>query len=210
MVLTRKLPTGARHNVAVIPSRIQDNRILLEADPGYIDRLHMVGSDALVRAWLGGGPVEQIEGAFFELLVEQRTSLRRFAVPERWIRVPVGGLGATVLAVLDWLGGRWCRMTINWTTLGSTWADRVDRIPKRSATSISGRCRTSRTLPRSAACPVCREWYGSVDPRNMGSQGLNGWRSRLQRQHYQIVERGDPQLSYGVLDPSAFAQDGGP
>jgi len=37
-----------------IPSRINDNRKLLDADPGYIDRLKASGPPWLVRAWLEG------------------------------------------------------------------------------------------------------------------------------------------------------------
>ena len=50
----RELPNGQIHSVAVIPSRIADNRILLNRDPGYIGRLHLVGSEQLVAAWLEG------------------------------------------------------------------------------------------------------------------------------------------------------------
>ena len=52
--LVRKLSNGAEHRYIYIPSRIQDNRILLEKDPTYINRLHLVGSPELVRAWLEG------------------------------------------------------------------------------------------------------------------------------------------------------------
>ena len=37
-----------------IPSRVHDNRALLDADPGYIDRLKSSGPAWLVRAWLDG------------------------------------------------------------------------------------------------------------------------------------------------------------
>lgn len=37
-----------------IPSRLQDNAILMEKDPGYIDRLRASGPAWLVRAWLEG------------------------------------------------------------------------------------------------------------------------------------------------------------
>lgn len=70
---------------AVIPSRITDNRILLEGDPGYIDRLRLVGSEALVRAWLEGD-WSAIEGAFFERLDENVHGLEPFAIPEHWLR----------------------------------------------------------------------------------------------------------------------------
>jgi hypothetical protein len=53
-VLKMKLPTGTQVPYVYIPSRIQDNKKLLEKDPGYIDRLHLVGSPELVRAWLEG------------------------------------------------------------------------------------------------------------------------------------------------------------
>ena len=37
-----------------IPSRVHDNRALLDADPGYIDRIKSSGPAWLVRAWLDG------------------------------------------------------------------------------------------------------------------------------------------------------------
>jgi predicted phage terminase large subunit-like protein len=37
-----------------IPSRLQDNRILCESDPGYADRLKGAGAPWLVKAWLDG------------------------------------------------------------------------------------------------------------------------------------------------------------
>lgn len=70
---------------AVIPSRIGDNRILVESDPGYVDRLRLVGGAELVRAWLEGD-WSAIEGAFFDTLSEERHALRPFAVPDDWLR----------------------------------------------------------------------------------------------------------------------------
>lgn len=48
-----------------IPSRISDNRLLMENDPTYILRLRQSGSAALVKAWLEGD-WNVIDGAFFE------------------------------------------------------------------------------------------------------------------------------------------------
>ena len=48
-----------------IPARVADNPALLKADPGYLDRLKLVGSEALVRAWLEGD-WDAVEGAFFD------------------------------------------------------------------------------------------------------------------------------------------------
>ena len=73
------------HRVAVIPSRITDNKILLKIDPGYIDRLRMVGSPQLVRAWFEGD-WSAIEGAFFTEWDENKHVVPAFAIPETWLR----------------------------------------------------------------------------------------------------------------------------
>lgn len=62
--LFKVLPTGKKIPYIYIPSRVKDNPILLNSDPNYIDRLHMVGSPELVRAWLEGD-FEIHEGSFF-------------------------------------------------------------------------------------------------------------------------------------------------
>src|SRR5580704_13384581 len=81
LVLRRELPTGQTHSVAVIPSRITDNRILLDSDPGYISRLHLVGSAQLVKAWLEGDWTA-IEGAFFSEWSNEQHVIVPFAMPE--------------------------------------------------------------------------------------------------------------------------------
>lgn len=83
-VVTRVLANGAEHKMAVIPSRITDNRVLLHGDPGYVNRLHLVGSEALVRAWLEGDWTA-IEGAFFDKW-SRRNIVEPFAVPATWTR----------------------------------------------------------------------------------------------------------------------------
>lgn len=69
----------------VIPSRITDNRALLDNDPDYIDRLKMVGSAELVRAWLEGD-WSAIEGAFFSEWNEGQHVIPWFEPPEDWLR----------------------------------------------------------------------------------------------------------------------------
>lgn len=54
-----------------IPSRIQDNRLLMENDPTYVARLQQTGSDALVKAWLEGD-WDIVDGAFFTEWDEQK------------------------------------------------------------------------------------------------------------------------------------------
>lgn len=68
-----------------IPARLQDNPKLLEADPGYINKLKSVGSPQLVKAWLEGD-WDIIEGAFFPEFDKKRHVIRPFRVPGHWIR----------------------------------------------------------------------------------------------------------------------------
>lgn len=67
-----------------IPSRVVDNKILLERDPGYIARLRGSGSAELVRAWLDGD-WNVVQGAFFDTFGAKHL-IRPFAIPEHWTR----------------------------------------------------------------------------------------------------------------------------
>lgn len=78
-----KLPTGVEVPYIFIPSKVRDNPALLRKDPTYIDRLHMVGSPELVRAWLEGDFFSQLEGRYFpEFGV--RHIIEPFAIPKHW------------------------------------------------------------------------------------------------------------------------------
>jgi len=62
-----KMPTGGVHRRVFIPSYVTDNKLLLENDPGYVDRLYLVGAPWLVRAWLLGDWNVRSEGHFFDI-----------------------------------------------------------------------------------------------------------------------------------------------
>jgi hypothetical protein len=83
-ILTKKLPTGKEFKYIYIPSRVTDNQILLAQDPEYIDRLHMVGSPELVRAWLEGD-FEIHEGSYFPEFSGKHI-ISPFKIPEHWPR----------------------------------------------------------------------------------------------------------------------------
>lgn len=68
-----------------IPSRVTDNTILLENDPGYIQRLKGVGSAALVKAWLDGD-WDAVAGAYFDCWDSEQHIIRPFKIPEHWTR----------------------------------------------------------------------------------------------------------------------------
>lgn len=68
-----------------IPSRVQDNQILLDADPSYIARLKGSGSKELVRAWLEGD-WSVVSGAYFPEWDPARHVVRPQVLPARWTR----------------------------------------------------------------------------------------------------------------------------
>lgn len=206
-VLTRRLPNGHEHKVAVIPSRITDNRILLANDPGYIDRLQLVGSPQLVRAWLEGD-WSAIEGAFFTEWDEARHVLTPFAVPDSWMRFRSADWGSFAPFSIGWwavvtddyaIGGAGT-MPADATMLGTKLLGSRTIDAERSK-SGSRHGLDVRTLPRGALVRY-REWYGEVGGKLTAEQVAEG-----------IIEREKfdrPKLSYGVLDPSAFIESGGP
>lgn len=162
-----------RMAAAVIPSRITDNQALLSADPGYIERLKMVGSKELVRAWLDGD-WSAIEGAFFDEWNEQKHVVPRFDPPADWTR----------FRSMDW--GFAAPFSVGW------WA-------------IVGDSETyaGHYMPRGALLRY-REWYGASGPNK-------GLRLTAEEVADGIKEReAGERITYGVLDPAAFAQDGGP
>jgi len=174
-LLRRTLPDGTIHHTAVIPSRITNNRILLENDPGYVSRLHLVGSEQLVKAWLEGDWTA-IEGAFFSEWSERKHVVSPFSIPGSWLRFRSG----------DW--GSYSPFSIGWWSVVGDDMQIVQGDRKM-------------TLPRGALVRY-REWYGAVGGKLTAEQVGQG-----------IVDRESDdraKLTYGVLDPSAFKEDGGP
>lgn len=68
-----------------IPSRVQDNKILLMNDPDYVARLRGTGSPELVRAWLEGD-WSVILGAYFPEFSILKHVVRPHKIPENWTR----------------------------------------------------------------------------------------------------------------------------
>jgi Terminase-like family. len=83
-----------------IPSKVKDNRILMDNDPGYVARLREIGSPELVRAWLEGD-WEVITGAYFPEFSVNKHVLEPFGIPKHWMRFRSMDWGsATPFAVL--------------------------------------------------------------------------------------------------------------
>ncbi|XUM21045.1 phage terminase large subunit [Bradyrhizobium oligotrophicum S58] len=194
-VLSRALPDGSVHRFAVIPSRITDNKILLDGDPGYRSRLYLVGSAQLVKAWLEGDWTA-VEGAFFSEWSNEQHVLSPFAIPEHWLRFRSGDWGSYSPFSIGW-----------WAVVGEDFTPATRDLDADGATDFHRGVRgdprrISRDyLPRGALVRY-REWYGKVGGKLTAEQVGAGIAER---------ERDDrAKLSYGVLDPSAFKEDGGP
>lgn len=83
-----------------IPSKVFDNKILLENDPQYIERLKRVGSEALVRAWLDGD-WSVVTGAYFDCWSPQNT-IDPFPIPRHWSRFMSFDWGSSEPFSLGW------------------------------------------------------------------------------------------------------------
>lgn len=69
-----------------IPSRVTDNKLLLEKDPEYVARLKGIGSQELVRAWLEGDWSVTL-GAYFPEFSVDRHVVKPFPIPAEWMRI---------------------------------------------------------------------------------------------------------------------------
>lgn len=187
-MLTRKLPNGSEHRYVFIPSRIQDNKLLMQNDPEYINNLYLVGSEQLVKAWLTGD-WNAVEGAFFDCWNPALHVTRPFTVPEDWMR----------FRSMDWGSAR--PFSVGW------WAIASDDYKTESG-----------VIPRGSIIRY-REWYGCKPGEpNVGLKltADEVGRGIAIKEGAHFDERGKmmrpptEKISYGVLDPAAFSEDGGP
>ena len=181
-----------------IPSKVVDNKYLGD---DYIANLFQVGSENLVKAWLSGD-WSVIEGAFFPEWSTDKHVIRPFEIPANWTRFRSGDWGSARPFSIGW-----------WAVVGDEWPLQLSIHDMGSR--VDGRDRVSapiRTiLPRGAIIRY-REWYGASAP-NVGLKltaevVADGIVSRETGEPRDI--EGNPAITYGVLDPAAFASDGGP
>lgn len=121
-----------------IPSKLGDNRLLMENDPTYVLRLRQSGSEALVRAWLQGD-WNIVDGAFFDEWDEQL-----HVIPtESFLQIRNSGM--LCFRSFDWGSAR--PFSCGWYAV----MDREYELP------------AGNFLPRNALVKY-REWYGASGP----------------------------------------------
>src|SRR5262245_21144737 len=164
-----------------IPAKVSDNPKLLEADPRYIDRLKSVGSSQRVRAWLEGDWTV-VEGAFFSEWDPKRHVISPFAVPDAW----------TKYRALDW--GSAVPFSVGWWTVIQDDLEHDGRV-----------------LPRNAIVQY-REWYGmQTDKPNVGLKlTAQEVAAGIVRRETNPETGKRERVSFGVIDPAAFAVISGP
>lgn len=163
-----------------IPSRVTDNQFL---GSDYVASLQMSGSEALVRAWLLGD-WDIVEGAFFDKWRGDRNVCEPFEVPTHWLR----------FLSMDW--GFASPASVGWWAVAS------------EDTEVG----PGLFLPRGGMVRY-REWY--VKDRLTAPELARGILEREKaagesRSVDASVGYSTKSIAYGVLDPSAFAEDGGP
>lgn len=168
-----------------IPARLEDNPSMETDDPGYEQRLMGLGSETLVRA-MRFGDWDVIEGAYFDCWDAGRHTVRPFTIPEHWTRIRGMDWGSAAPFVVQW-----------WAVASETIRVADGRILSQYENS-----KAARVIPR--GCMILyREWYG-------GSKPNVGLKLTAEVVGHEIAkrERGE-KMNDEVLDPAAFAQDGG-
>lgn len=171
-----------------IPSKVVDNKYLGD---DYVANLFQVGSENLVKAWLEGD-WSVIEGAFFPEWSTDKHVIRPFEIPANWLRFRSADWGSAKPFSVGW-----------WAVVGDDYQLRDS--------GAGGERRALATLPRGAIVRY-REWYGASAP-NVGLKltaeaVASGIREREINEPRDLD--GKSAIAYGVLDPAAFAVDGGP
>lgn len=179
-----------------IPARLEDNPSMAQDDPNYVSRLSGLGSKTLVAA-MRKGDWDVVEGAFFSEWSNEQHVIPPFALPYHWLRFRSGDWGSASPFSIGW-----------WAVVSDDYS-----LETRSAVGSGLEVRRelsehpglrSRILPRGSIVRY-REDYGASGP-NKGLKLTAG----AVGQRIAKAEAQDPKLAFGVLDPSAFKEDGGP
>lgn len=165
-----------------IPSKVQDNKILMDSDPDYIARLAQTGSASLVKAWLDGD-WSVIEGAFFDCWTD-RMVVKPHPIPKRW----------TLYRSMDW--GSASPFSVGWWALSDGYPVEIPGLPPSKWP----------VYPKGALIRY-REWYGAdKDQKGLKMQNAEIGRGIASRTPPEEKKR----IALTLCDPSMFKQDGGP
>lgn len=126
-------------DIMFIPSKVSDNKILIENDPDYINRLKGSGSEALVQMWLEGD-WNAVLGAYFDNFGSQHI-LPPFTIPASWGR----------FRSFDW--GSAAPFSVGWWAVANGEQPDLTHFPATHGFYV----------PKGALIRY-REWYGASGP----------------------------------------------
>jgi hypothetical protein len=186
------MPDGSIIRVSLervfIPSKLKDNAKLMVSQPTYVLQLRQTGSPQLVKAWLEGD-WNSIQGAYFDEFSYDRhvlpaSLLRKF--PKHWTR----------FRAMDWGSAK--PFSVGWYVVADGKTGPLIQGPAGFQPFPAG------------ALIKYREWYGWSGKPNeglkMNAAAVGAGIIELERD-----ERLEGyHISYGLCDPSMYAQDGGP
>lgn len=176
-----------------IPSKVQDNLILMRNDPGYIARLHEIGSPELVKAWLDGD-WNVITGAYFPEFSLVKHVLTPFKVPPHWNR----------FRSMDW--GSATPFAVHWHAVVSEAHLLPDGryLPAGAVITyreLYGWNGTPNVGCRWSATRVAKEIKRAEKPKVLEDPGIG---------HNGGPPLDDEKITYSVIDPSAYSNQSGP
>jgi hypothetical protein len=209
-----------------IPARLEDNPSMMQDDPGYVQRLEGLGSEALVKA-MRYGDWDVVDGAFFDCWRNDKHVIAPFTIPLDWLRFRSGDWGSASPTSIGWwavvqddfelVDGQTGRRALSVLASVQQGSDRISL----SDTSMPGRmgagegksdCWNDTIQPRGSIIRLPRGALIRYREDYIASGPNKGLKLTAEQVADRIIEReaNDPKLSYGVLDPSGFKQDGGP
>ena len=203
-VKSRFMPKGSRPGQVIrddagmdmvfIPSRVEDNKILCDNDPEYVNLLRSIKDPALRRAWLEGDWDVVLGGFFGDVWNPFKQVVPSFKPPMHWPRI-VG---------MDW--GSATPFSIGWYAVSD------------GETSISFSTGTSKIFPKGALIRF-HEWYGcpknTITGRIEANVGLRLQSTDVGQRMIDLEGRmpwltGRSVMLDRVADPSIFAERDGP
>lgn len=171
-----------------IPAKVEDNPALMDADPEYLTRLHLVRPEWLRRAWLNGDWNIVPSGGMFDGVLNdaglRKITLEPFPIPVGW----------RVYRSLDW--GSAAPFSVGWWAVAN--GEDVETPDGRTLSFAKG------TLIRIA------EWYGTGGDPDSPNEGCRMSASKVARG----IQKREARLNIegtvrpGPADTQIYAQEG--
>lgn len=164
-----------------VPSRTADNQILLRNDPGYQNRIRAAtGGNEALRKAWLEGDWNIVAGAFFDCWNSALHVIPPFEIPRKWPRFRSGDWGSARPYSFGW-----------WTVVPEAFEHNGVMIPR-------------------GALIRYRELYGAADPVNQPNVGTKEPAEAVGKKIADLEKFETVNNGQSVLDPAAFASDGGP